>query len=42
MTVKAQGIGDEQLPKEKGQVATGLYVVPIEPHWYVYRSEYQE
>jgi hypothetical protein len=30
------------LPKEKGMVATGLYVMPIEPNWFVYRLEYQE
>jgi hypothetical protein len=37
-----RGISDEQLPKENGLVATGLYVIPIEQHWYVYRFEYQE
>jgi hypothetical protein len=31
-----------KLPHEKGAVATGLYVVPIEPEWYIYRLEYQE
>jgi hypothetical protein len=30
------------LPRQKGAVASGLYVVPIEPEWYVYRLEYQE
>jgi hypothetical protein len=30
------------LPQEKGSVATGLYVVPIEPNWFVYRFEYRE
>lgn len=30
------------LPKENGQVASGLYVIPIEPEWYLYRFEYQE
>jgi hypothetical protein len=30
------------LPKEKGAVASGLYVVPIEPEWFIYRFEYQE
>jgi hypothetical protein len=30
------------LPQENGSVATGLYVVPIEPEWFVYRFEYQE
>jgi hypothetical protein len=31
-----------KLPQEKGTVASGLYVVPIEPEWFVYRYEYQE
>jgi hypothetical protein len=31
-----------KLPQEKGGVASGLYVVPIEPEWFVYRDEYQE
>ena len=31
-----------RLPQEKGAVATGLYVVPIEPEWFIYRLEYQE
>jgi hypothetical protein len=31
-----------KLPQEHGSVATGLYVVPIEPEWFLYRSEYQE
>ncbi len=35
-------LDDATLPQEKGGVASGLYVVPIEPEWYIYRSEYQE
>jgi hypothetical protein len=31
-----------KLPQEKGAVASGLYVVPIEPEWFIYRFEYQE
>ena len=31
-----------KLPQENGAVATGLYVVPIEPEWFIYRDEYQE
>lgn len=31
-----------KLPHENGAVATGLYVVPIEPEWFIYRFEYQE
>jgi hypothetical protein len=31
---------DSKLPQENNAVASGLYVVPIEPHWFVYRFEY--
>ena len=31
-----------KLPRGNGAVATGLYVVPIEPEWFIYRFEYQE
>ena len=31
-----------KLPQEKGAVATGLYVVPFEPEWFIYRLEIQE
>jgi len=31
-----------KLPQEKGSVASGLYVVPIEPEWFIYRLEIQE
>jgi hypothetical protein len=31
-----------KLPQEHGAVATGLYLVPIEPEWFIYRFEYQE
>jgi hypothetical protein len=30
-----------KLPKEQGSIATGLYVVPIEPGWFIYRLEAQ-
>jgi hypothetical protein len=32
----------DELPQEHRSVATGLYVVPIEPEWFIYRQEYQE
>jgi len=32
----------EKLPQEHGSVASGLYVVEIEPEWFIYRFEYQE
>jgi len=31
-----------KLPQENGEVATGLYVIPIEPEWFIYRLEIQE
>ena len=31
-----------KLPQDNGSVATGLYVVALEPEWYLYRFEYQE
>lgn len=35
-------LDNAKLPQEKGAVASGRYVIPIEPEWFVYRSEYQE
>jgi hypothetical protein len=35
-------LDDTQLPQENGSVADGLYVVRIEPEWFVYRLEIQE
>jgi hypothetical protein len=35
-------LASEKLPQENGAVASGLYVVPIEPEWFIYRYEYQE
>ena len=31
-----------KLPQENGSVATGLYVVAMEPEWFIFRFEYQE
>jgi len=31
-----------KLPQKNGSVATGLYVVPIEQDWFIYRFEYRE
>jgi hypothetical protein len=31
-----------KLPQERESVASGLYVVPIEPDWFIYRLEIQE
>jgi hypothetical protein len=32
-------LDSESLPKEKGAVADGLYVIQIEPEWTIYRLE---
>ncbi|HXD01486.1 MAG TPA: hypothetical protein VN048_19275 [Verrucomicrobiae bacterium] len=32
----------DKLPQERGLVASGLYVIAIEPEWFIYRYEYQE
>lgn len=37
-----KSLDSARLPQELGVVATGLYVVPIEPDWFIYRLEYQE
>jgi hypothetical protein len=31
-----------KLPQVNGSIASGLYVVPIEPDWFIYRLEIQE
>jgi hypothetical protein len=35
-------LDSKKLPQYKGVVASGLYVVPIEPEWSIYRYEYRE
>jgi hypothetical protein len=35
-------LASAKLPQVNGVVATGLFVVPIEPKWFIYRFEYQE
>jgi hypothetical protein len=35
-------LASAKLPQEHGSVATGLFVVAIEPEWFIYRFEYQE
>ena len=42
MHSEVTSLDDAKLPQENGSVASGLYVVPIEPEWFVYRFEYQE
>ena len=38
----AASLDDKDLPKEKREIETGFYVVPIEGDWYLYRLEYRE
>jgi hypothetical protein len=35
-------LASAKLPQENGAVATGLFVVPVEPKWFIHRFEYQE
>ena len=35
-------LDSEKLPQEHGSVASGYYVAPVEPQWFVYRFEYEE
>ena len=35
-------LDSKSLPQENGSIADGLYVVEIEPEWFVYRLEYRE
>jgi len=35
-------LDSENLPKEKGAVASGLYVIQLEPEWSIYRLETQD
>jgi hypothetical protein len=40
--IPVTSLSSEKLPQDRGAVATGLYVVAIEPEWFIYRFEYQE
>jgi hypothetical protein len=35
-------LDSKNLPQENGSVADGLYVVQLEPEWFIYRFEYRE
>jgi hypothetical protein len=39
---RLRGVVNVLTAKDNGRVATGYYIVPIEPNWAVYRFEYQE
>ncbi len=40
--IEVASLDSAKLPQENGAVASGLYVMPIEPDWYVYRLEIEE
>jgi len=40
--MRVASLASSRLPQENGSVATGLYVLAIEPNWFIYRFEYQE
>jgi len=35
-------LDSKNLPHENGSIADGLYVVQLEPEWFIYRFEYRE
>lgn len=37
-----KSLDDKNLPRAEGSVADGLYLVPIESEWFIYRFEYHE
>jgi hypothetical protein len=42
LPVEVASLEDGRLPQENDSVATGFYVVPMEPDWYVFHFEHQE
>lgn len=42
MPTIVQSLDDDQLPHDKGGVVSGLYILPIDQNWSIYRFEYQE
>jgi len=40
--IAVASLDSSKLPQENGSVASGLYVVSVEPGWFMYRFEYQE
>ena len=40
--ILVKSLDSKNLPRENGSIADGLYVVPLEPEWFIYRFEYRE
>lgn len=40
--ILVSSLDSRNLPHENGSVASGLYVVRLEPEWFIYRFEYRE
>jgi hypothetical protein len=34
-----KSLNDESLPKEKGVITDGIYVLALEPKWFIYRAQ---
>ena len=40
--ILVNSLDTKNLPHENGSIADGLYVVQLEPEWFIYRFEYRE
>jgi hypothetical protein len=40
--ILVSSLDGKALPQENGSIADGLYVVQLEPEWFIYRFEYRE
>jgi predicted membrane protein len=40
--IAVASLEDEKLPHDKGGIVSGLYIMPIERNWSIYRFEYRE
>ena len=40
--ILVNSLDSKNLPRENGSIADGLYVVQLEPEWFIYRFEYRE
>ena len=39
---EAKSLADKDLPHSGRSIVDGLYIVPLEPEWYLFRFEYSE
>jgi hypothetical protein len=37
--ISVNSLNDESLPKQNGAIADGMYVIPVEPKWFIYRAQ---